>query len=124
MYVLTRDWNDFFAIQEDVFLRMNEIVRKSGTGFAFPSQTLYMGRDGGLDKELSNAAVQQVNSWRESNQLPFPTLTSSRIESLGNTLYYPPYGSSHAASLAVQAPEAAELLSAEPEDDDTDNERR
>ena len=124
VYVLTRDWNDFFAIQEDVFLRMNEIVRKSGTGFAFPSQTLYMGRDGGLDKELSNAAVQQVNSWRESNQLPFPTLTSSRIESLGNTLYYPPYGSSHAASLAVQAPEAAELLSAEPEDDDTDNERR
>ena len=103
---------------------MNEIVRESGTGFAFPSQTLNMGRDGGLDEELSNAAVQQVSSWRGSNQLPFPTLTSSKIESLANTLDYPPYGSPHAASLMVQAPEAAELLSAEPQDDDTDNQRQ
>ena len=50
IYALTRDWNDFFAVREDVFLRVNDIVAKSGTSFAFPSQTLYMGRDGGLEQ--------------------------------------------------------------------------
>ena len=53
IYALTRDWNEFYAIQEDVLLRVGEIVEESGTSFAFPSQTLYMGRDQGIDQERS-----------------------------------------------------------------------
>ena len=34
-------------------LRVKEIVEESGTGFAFPSQTLYMGKDDGLDENRS-----------------------------------------------------------------------
>ncbi len=44
IYALTRDFNEFHAIREDVFLRMSEIVKASGSSFAYPSQTLYMGR--------------------------------------------------------------------------------
>ena len=73
VYALTRDWNDFFAVREDVFLRVNDIVARSGTSFAFPSQTLYMGRDDGLDQEQSEAATKHVGAWREDGNLPFPT---------------------------------------------------
>jgi len=93
VYGLTREWNEFFAIREDVFLRVNKIVTESGTGFAFPSQTLYLGRDGGLDKERSQSAVEQVAAWRRSGTLPFPVMEPSKIEKLGDTLDYPPRGS-------------------------------
>ena len=50
-YVNTADWNEFLAIQEDIHLRILDIVESAGTGFAFPSRTLYHTRDGGLDAE-------------------------------------------------------------------------
>ena len=48
-FVNCADWNEFMAVKEDLNLRIMEIVRDSGTGFAFPSQTLYLGRDSGVD---------------------------------------------------------------------------
>jgi MscS family membrane protein len=114
VYALTREWNEFYAIREDVFLRVNNIIKKSGTSFAFPSQTLYMGKDEGLDKELSDAAVEKVESWRKTGRLPFPGMASSRKEELADTLDYPPYGSPHANS---QKSEEVELLSTEPEEE-------
>ncbi len=41
----TRDPDEFLAIREQVFLRVMDVVEACGTGFAFPSQTLYLGRD-------------------------------------------------------------------------------
>ena len=35
-YVATRDWNEFLEVQEDIYLRMMDVVTASGTGFAFP----------------------------------------------------------------------------------------
>ena len=121
VYALTREWNEFYAIREDVFLRVNEIVGKSGTSFAFPSQTLYWGRDEGLDKERSSEATQQVKSWRKSGQLPFPQLAASRIEQLADTLDYPPRGSPGTDPSDIAVTEAAESLSAEPQLEDTDS---
>ena len=40
VYARTREWNDFFAVREDVFLRIYDIVTGAGTSFAFPSRTL------------------------------------------------------------------------------------
>lgn len=93
VYALTQEWNEFYAIREDVFLRVDEIVAESGTAFAFPSQTLYLGRDGGLDQTLGEAAKQQVDDWRRSGILPFPDPAASRIDDLAGTLDYPPRGS-------------------------------
>ena len=120
VYALTREWNEFYAIREDVFLRVNEIVSESGTSFAFPSQTLYMGRDDGLDKERSDKAMQQVENWRRSRQLPFPEMAVSEIEKLADTLDYPPHGSPSAGTSDAPATEKAESLSAEPEPEDTE----
>jgi len=118
IYALTRDFNEYHAIREDVLLRMSEIVKKSGSGFAFPSQTLYMGRDDGLDVERGEKATKEVESWRKAGKLPFPRLTADRIEQLKGTLDYPPRGSVEAGSIAAQVWETSEGLSAKQDDED------
>ena len=92
-YVLTSDWNEFLQVREDIFLRIMDIVRDSGTGFAFPSQTLYLGRDGGLDEEGTRKAEAQVRAWREAGELPFPDFDEETIARIDGTLDYPPQGS-------------------------------
>ncbi len=120
VYAMTREWNDFFAIREDIYLRVNEIVEKSGTGFAFPSRTLYLGRDDGLDEERSDAARQKLQSWRRSGRLPFPNMPAAKADQLAGTLDYPPRGSPDAYAPEAQTPEAAEPLSAgEPVEEST-----
>ena len=118
IYALTRDFNEYHAIREDVLLRMSEIVKNSGSGFAFPSQTLYMGRDDGLDVERGKTAAKEVESWRKAGKLPFPRLAPDRIEQLRGTLDYPPRGSVEAGTIESQVWETSEGLSAEPDDED------
>ena len=38
-------FNDFLAVQERIFLAIKGIVEEEGTGFAFPSRTLYVEND-------------------------------------------------------------------------------
>ncbi len=114
VYALTREWNDFHAIREDVLLRTSDIVAESGTGFAFPSQTVYMGRDDGLDEERSQAAIQEVQAWRRSRKLPFPRLTKEKMDTLEGTLDYPPRGSPDASLPGEGTVQKAEPLSTEP----------
>ena len=122
IYALTRDFNDYHAIREDVLLRMSEIVKASGSSFAFPSQTLYMGRDGGLDNERAKMAAIEVQSWRKAGKLPFPRLASSRIDQLEGTLDYPPRGSVEAGNFESQVWETSEGISAEPDEkEDSDS---
>nr|WP_232371141.1 mechanosensitive ion channel family protein [Desulfogranum marinum] len=118
IYALTRDFNEYHAIREDVLLRMSDIVKNSGSGFAFPSQTLYMGRDDGLDVERGETAAKEVESWRRAGKLPFPRLDPGKIDQLKDTLDYPPRGSVEAGSLESQVWETSEGLSAEPHDED------
>jgi MscS family membrane protein len=92
-YVNARDYNEFLEVQEDLLLRCMEIVETSGTGFAFPSQTLYLGRDGGLDAEKSSAAESTVRRWREEGELQIPRFSEEEIHRLRATIEYPPPGS-------------------------------
>ncbi len=87
-YVMTADYNEFLEIQEDLLLRMLDVINASGSGLAFPSQTLYLGRDTGLSEEKTQAAEAQVRQWREANDLPLPGFSEERIASLRNTIPY------------------------------------
>ena len=89
-YVLTQDSNEFNAIREDLLLRIMEIVEKSGSGFAFPSQTVYFSRDSGIDKEKASAAEQQVQQWRDQHQLPFPDFAAADKSAFRGSIVYPP----------------------------------
>jgi MscS family membrane protein len=92
-FIQTREWGEFLAIQEDINLRIKDIVAAAGTDFAFPSQTVYMERGHGLDPEAAAKAESQVERWREENRLPFPEHEEGFRFELSGTLDYPPEGS-------------------------------
>jgi len=88
-YILTRNGAEFLTIQEDLLLRIMEIIEASGTSLAFPSSTVYLSRDHGLDKEKTAAVLSEVQQWRENRKLPFPDFAPSDISEFSNSLPYP-----------------------------------
>ncbi|WP_226574942.1 mechanosensitive ion channel family protein [Acuticoccus sediminis] len=44
-YVLSADWGTFLRIQEELLLKVMDIVRENGSAFAIPAQTTYLGTD-------------------------------------------------------------------------------
>ena len=65
-YVCTTEAEQFLATQEDLLLRILDIVEKSGTQLAIAAQTVYLTRDKGLNPEKTSAAEELVNRWREN----------------------------------------------------------
>jgi MscS family membrane protein len=102
-YADTSDWNEFLQIREDVYLRFMEAIKEAGTGFAFPSSTTYIGRDGGLNEEQVRAAEQRVATWRDRHELPFPHFPEDFQRKVENTLDWPPEGSPNARPGATDA---------------------
>jgi len=64
-YITAWDYTTFLEIQEGLLLACMDIVEASGTGFAFPSSTLYLGRDSGLDEKRTRAAEMAIRRQRE-----------------------------------------------------------
>ena len=89
VYILTRDFNEFAAIREDLLLRMMDVMEDSGGGLALPSQTLYLGRDTGIEKERADAAVKKIADLRDGKQLPFPDFHEQDISSFKGSIEYP-----------------------------------
>lgn len=92
-YINATSFNDYLEVKEDLLLRIMDIVKESGTDFAFPSQTLYVARDEGLSKEKSQVAEEKVKKWREEEDLQVPHYDAHRIQSIKNSIQYPPEGS-------------------------------
>lgn len=102
-FVTTTDWSEYLGIQENIFLHIHDAVSESGACFAFPSQTLYLGRDTGRDAERTKAAEERVRAWREENRLPFPNLPAERVAEIDDSLPWPPAGAPRAAVAGPQA---------------------
>jgi MscS family membrane protein len=92
-YANTTDWAEFLGIREDIFLRIMDIIEASGSGFAFPSQTVYMGKDDGLNADRVREVSEEVQRWRERNEVFLPNFPAEKIAGLKGTLTYPPEGS-------------------------------
>jgi MscS family membrane protein len=92
-YIDTSDWNEFLGIREDIYLRIMDIIAASGTGFAFPSQTLYLGKDLAPTAERAAEVALEVRGWRERNEVFLPDFPPERITALENTIPYPAAGS-------------------------------
>ena len=92
-YVLETQYAVFLEIQEDLLLRLMEIVEASGSAFALPSQTTYIAGDSGLHAEKSRKATATVQQWRDRGKLPFPDFSAKTIEKMNNKLEYPPLDS-------------------------------
>jgi MscS family membrane protein len=92
-YVNTSDWNEFLGIREDIYLRIMDIIEASGTGFAFPSQTLYLGKDEGVGAERAREVAEEVERWRDRGELFLPSFPPDRIAALEKTIAFPAKGS-------------------------------
>ena len=92
VYLKARGYDDFAAIQEDILLRIKSVVESGGSGFAFPSRTIYMAEDSGTNAKNAAYAQDQVQAWRDSDQLPFPDYSAEALREISGTLDYPPKG--------------------------------
>ena len=88
-YVLTTDHNAYMAVREDLLLRLMDIVQRAGTALAFPSRTLYMAQDSGVDPETQKTAIETVKEWRLNKQLPFPDFSAEEISGFEDSIVYP-----------------------------------
>jgi MscS family membrane protein len=88
-YILTRDFNEFAAVREDLLLRIMDVMEDSGGGLALPSQTLYLNRDSGVEKEKAENAVKKIAELRDGKQLPFPDFHEEDISSFKGSIEYP-----------------------------------
>ena len=88
-YILTRDFNEFTAIREDLLLRIMDVMEDSGGGLALPSQTLYLSRDSGVEKEKAESAAKKIAELRDGKQLPFPDYHEEDISSFKGSIEYP-----------------------------------
>jgi MscS family membrane protein len=92
-YIDASNFDASQEIQEDLLLRILDIVAQSGTDFAFPSQTLYMARDRGMDESRTTATSTTVNEWRDANEMQLPAFSAEQKEKLKGSIKYPPEGS-------------------------------
>lgn len=88
-YILTRDFNEFAAVREDLLLRILDVLEDSGGGLALPSQTLYLSRDAGVEKEKAANAIKKIAELRDGKQLPFPDFHEEEISSFKGSIEYP-----------------------------------
>jgi MscS family membrane protein len=92
-YINTTSNDEYLEVQEDLLLRIMDIVNASGTGLAFPSQTLYLAKDQRISPEKTEEAEAQVKHWRETDQIQLPKFSEEKIAELRATIPYPPEGS-------------------------------
>ena len=89
-YILTREFNDFAAVREDLLLRIMDVMEDAGGGLALPSQTLYLSRDAGVEQEKTDKAVKKIAELRDGKQLPFPDYHADDVSSFKGSIDYPP----------------------------------
>jgi MscS family membrane protein len=125
-YVMTSDWAEFLGIREDILLRIMDIVEQGGTAFAFPSQTLYLGRDHGPDERKAQAAEASVREWRDKGALPFPNFSPEQAGRIRGSIAFPPPGSTAApaARSGSETGSPGNPLSAEDAADDRNRNQR
>ena len=92
-YLDCQSQNDFLAIQEDLLLRIEDIVSEAGTAFAIPAQTSYLAQAPDVDAARGEEAEARVAQWRDENRLPFPEFEGEQRRQLTDVLDYPPKGS-------------------------------
>lgn len=92
-YIQADTFEISLEIQEDLLLRMLDVIEASGTSLAYPSQTMYMAQDTPPSVEKTAEAVEKVKKWKENNELQIPQFDSDKVNKLKDSIEYPPKGS-------------------------------
>jgi len=89
-YIIETSQETFLAVQEDILIRIMDLIESVGSGFAFPSQTLYMNKDVVLDEKRGHEVVEAMQRLKNQGELPLPEHAHARVSKLDSTLEYPP----------------------------------
>jgi MscS family membrane protein len=92
-YIEAVNFDKSQEVQEDLLLRMMDIIENSGTALAYPSQTLYMSKDTALSSEKTAEVLKKVKKWKDNNDLQLPEFDPARVEELKGSIKYPDEGS-------------------------------
>ncbi len=76
-YVMTRDFDEFAAVREELLLRIMNFVEDSGTNLAKPSQTLYLSGDPASRKD----AMKEIIDSRQDKPLTAPEVKNKDASS-------------------------------------------
>jgi MscS family membrane protein len=68
-WIVAADFHESTAVAEQLNFAIARIVEGAGTSFAFPSQTLYLGRDHRPDPQRADAVTHEVAERRERGEL-------------------------------------------------------
>lgn len=82
-YVMTRDFDEFAAVREELLLQIMTFIEDSGTTLATPSQTLYLGPDpqAGKDGKDKRAAMRKDGDVVDGHGPSGGTEARARLES-------------------------------------------
>ena len=84
-YITTSDFNEFTAVREQILFEIGEIIERAGAQFAYPSQTVYVGKDSHADSKKAKEAAAAVEARREKGELTIPEIPDSLRATLEGT---------------------------------------
>jgi MscS family membrane protein len=64
-YILTREYREFLAVQEDLILQAMDVLENSGAAIAVPGQTTMVTRDSWIDPQKAAAAQKAMEKSRD-----------------------------------------------------------
>ncbi|MGB8988858.1 MAG: mechanosensitive ion channel family protein [Candidatus Sulfotelmatobacter sp.] len=78
-YVMTRDYNEFAAVREELLLNIMNLVEDSGASLASSSQTLYLGPDPASPKQKKENE-SKASSFSETNRAQLDSALHDRTQ--------------------------------------------
>jgi MscS family membrane protein len=64
-YILTREYREFLAVQEELILQAMDVLESSGAAVALPTQTTMVTRDSWIDPQKAAAAQKAMEKSRD-----------------------------------------------------------
>jgi len=89
LYINAVDYDAYLEVCEDLLLRVMDIVKQSGTDFAFPSQTLYFAKDNALPADAAERVESEISAMKKKGELQIPRFDPKKIEEISNTIKFP-----------------------------------
>jgi MscS family membrane protein len=80
-YALTRDFDDFTAVRENLLLRVMDIVEDCGTSLAYPSQTVYLAGGAEQRRMETQAGAEEWSSRQNSSGARVRTTMGGSVQS-------------------------------------------
>ncbi len=73
-YIVTSSFGEYTGIREGILFDLGEIISRAGAEFAYPSQTVYTGKDSHADAKKAKEAAQTVATRRKAGELSLPEI--------------------------------------------------